>query len=734
MSKTKEQIQQDLLERFGIEIDADKCETYNKAYGFLTSTATLATVKIVNEDKLRAVVGDRDTFFKELNESNPKIKDKIIKRFYFKNVHIISPVIDGKEASDLQKKEKVIQELADIFGLNFLESYIEEFNDKSFEDLRKMSQHEFIRYLFENSKMFCFDVSDAAKSRKMISYIPYKYRDSFSEHFFVDLNGENVSLRNKEEEDSFVNKLAQAGVYITHIDDSLQEITSMSALESIIREYDKYSDKIKIVFGEKSEFTGLLTNKDSKIAEGQRDKCIECIKKQLSFVELIESFDVDEELVIDDIDIDLPDINNYEHMEFSDIMDVPKTSDDLKDEQTNLEDKESDSDKEVKKDITLIDGLDINNDKNAIGKMIKEAYISKGKDVATILACQYVQKNRQESMINVAIGKENYIFEGEDKFLKVLNAKYIEYVLNNAKEIEYNFDMDPKARRLGEAVIAMYSNMKSLNIDDHKIMDKLNEALCELTIAGKSNKFKIDCGDKDIINIANGRRITQEEANYKVEELKYIQPYDIISTIISSEIDNICNEERITADKEKRTVDFEKNDLEIMTDTYTRMCNNMAISIDRRAKVVSSADKSTSRANIQASKTQLLMNLLKDEKVRKELNIDKKTPIWEQLKKAEEYMENKAADFFELTDEIRKVRGEIIKGKMFNSPNEEENKVVEDAIKINEEKLRQLLSKYDVDIKEEEKRKDITTYSAMQKALKALEPKKKKHNTFENEH
>ncbi len=82
MEERQKQIQQDLIDRFGIEVPLDKCKNYAKVYADLLHRATINSIKIVNRDLLEKTVGNEEDFYKAL-ENGEKIKNLVLKRFYF---------------------------------------------------------------------------------------------------------------------------------------------------------------------------------------------------------------------------------------------------------------------------------------------------------------------------------------------------------------------------------------------------------------------------------------------------------------------------------------------------------------------------------------------------------------------------------------------------------------------------------------------------------------------------
>ncbi|MBO5143240.1 MAG: hypothetical protein J6C46_09710 [Clostridia bacterium] len=306
MKKTPEEIQKSLRERFGIEVDIEKCKSFQMVYGFLMSTATLETVRISNMDTLKEVAGDKEEFEKAEHDKT-KIKNKIVKKFYFnkvlgnefaravdtsifdddnkkafeeKNDEEVKMREEGRESdiqesssekNILERKTFLLNEIAAQLGLIFKEDSIEEFSDLEVTKLEEMLNSSaenkdfdaFIKYIFDNNKSSCFYAKESIDSRKKLVNIKLDYRDLFAKEYLHALNGKDVSLRNDVEEDQFVNELAGAGVYISDIGGKYTyPIINMAAFEKAVLE--KFSDELLVCFGKEIGFKGQLKTLEKK--------------------------------------------------------------------------------------------------------------------------------------------------------------------------------------------------------------------------------------------------------------------------------------------------------------------------------------------------------------------------------------------------------------------------------------------------------------------------------------
>lgn len=629
-----------------------------------------------------------------------------------------------------EQKEKVsiIEKRANAtLGLKLKQNSIADFDDRSAEEIKQMSDDEFVMYLCRTNKLEYFTIESSLNCREKIGKVPYAYRDTFAAYFLRDLDNKDVVLgeRNHKQENEFLNQLAKIGVYVTKIGDGIPFITDMKGFESAILNGKKAKD-IEFCIGKKSDFVGNLSayKQRKKFVNGIREKLNELVKEPNSSslnresAEELKSDMPEEEFLGSDEDL-------FAGLEIDDLEDSSleignqPIQTPLKDSKSSNMQKNSNTPKNrYMQKTNSLKGENIDKDKEVIAQFLRANFKRYGKD-ATIKAFEQYHA-RQGNILKVRTEKEEHTFKGQDKALRVLNAKYIESILKNAKNVEQNFDMNPKARRLGEVVIAMYSKWKDKGEKEEEIFDKINDALTALVIEGKTEQFDLkttDMNHNKIINFANQREMTSEELKYKENELAFISAQDAISIIVSTELDQILEQERENAKKEGHTPTFEKTDLDLGLEDFEKTKDAMQISIGHRKQSIPQDKKSTVMANVQAQKTQLLVRTFRKDKDGN--TIPTKKPMWGQLKEADDEMKQKVNACHMLMKEIQELRKKITDAKIsWDIKNSEEKKGLEKTIQEDEQKLLHMIRDYhEMMIKDG---KNITEYISLEEMIQKM--------------
>lgn len=757
MEKSPEQIREYFINSFGLELPIEKCTTYLTAYNTIARLTTVNLVRVVNKKLLEEVAGSENDF--ELaSESGVQIDKHIIKSFYFRyfmkiNAKEKEDVIDMEENKDVinepVKQEDVkrnkINEFLSILGLEAEEEFYMQLRDLSLETLNDMDEIKFITYIIENDKSDFISIKDGeqSKMRSFLKNIPFGIRDKVVGKLFPQ---KFESLRGFEEEDKFINKLKEIGVYITGIDSSAMEIRSLEDLEKAIK--DKHLD---LVLGTSIGVKGTLDNKKNintlvkmikesfyekeKAAKQEKNNVQEDYQKKLEQAE--------EEVM--EWNPELPELLDDPIFEIETLVGEPQ----IKTERTPKVNSDAKNTPEIKPEtennpksepmdnpvpeainvytleINTVNGKDISKDKEHMDAMLKQNYMLYGKDGLTKSFEQYIDKKGRISKINVETDSYEYNNEEEDNIaLKVLNAKYIEHVLKNAKDIEYNFDLNPKARRLGEAIIAMYSKLKAANLDETSIMDQINDALTKGIINRDLNGFDVikePLKGKNTINIANDRVIDKEEFAQKRLELGYLSSTDIVNIMVSTELNNLFEREEKEAQEEGRKVVLKCSQLDELLDKYNKNNDNTQIATHKRMKNLTHENKSTEEANARAQKTQLLQYVAEHKNsFRPALDIPSEVNCKDNALEIENAIKESLVDFIKIKGEIETLRSEITN-----------KKIIGEEVNNEEEMLKSLLNVYFGKYENEETKKLYSTYIAVNEIVKKHEKLKQKSSDRE---
>lgn len=258
MAKTPEQIQKDLIDRFGLQIDLEKCKNYSQAYSVISNLATIGYINVVNEGKLKEVVGNREDFQKALNE-NEHIENKSVKAFYFYH-YASNPMSKGKDrisSMPLNQEEKIdekvkneinlkIIRIASDFGLAIQNnSLLRLIKDKKIVTVEQVNEELILECALSQENKYGFKLINNLKARKSLERLSFGlgiYKDEFVNRF-LDSRSE-VALRHDKRENEFLGSLDKKGIYITYIDDSIPSITNIKELEEALK---SNSSGIKIV-------------------------------------------------------------------------------------------------------------------------------------------------------------------------------------------------------------------------------------------------------------------------------------------------------------------------------------------------------------------------------------------------------------------------------------------------------------------------------------------------------
>lgn len=620
-----------------------------------------------------------------------------------------------------------------------------------------IDKKELLKYVLDDANKKDFAVSSPIIARRALSKLSFglgEFIDKFRDTFLVDktLDGsKDNTLREKEKEDLFANELADMGVYITYIGKDVPTITDTKTLVECLK---SHSDKIGISvtdlnnfymnFGEElvenPELEGLIVdNISDSLFAGYRGNSSPYKEKGDILIEVEEKYGIkvcgaDYNYKIDSskrkqLNNIIADIKSGRLKIM--ITDVEKLKQprrtkfkkELESEINQLISAREDALEKCREAVAPIlqplsgeiikivelNGEDLIKDKETADKLLKGLYIKFGKDATMNIAKSVV--SQEKDSLKMMVEGEEYEFSGEKKPLKTITANYIEQILQNAKNIENNYDMNPKARRLANAIIGMYSILKLQKKDNEEIYDILNNALIELIVEDKRDGFEsIDKSleNKKVIKIADKSDISIEALKDKMSGLEMITNEDVTNIILSSEIDKI-----ITADP-----NLNKTDLEEKLDKFTHKNECMQITVTNCVNTInnsydkmSSADKSSAKANMQAAKNNLLMTIIKKKEEAKKnsepdpypgLNIDSKRPIWEQLSATEAFLTDSAKKYSELKNEISTLR-ETIANK----------KIAEESVANDEATLEDLLSQYENVMHIENNGNYITKYVAI---------------------
>lgn len=754
MSKTPEQIRDYFINNYGIEIPIEKCTTYLTAYNTVARLTTVNLVRVVNRKLLEEVAGS-EAEFEEASDKGEKIDKHIIKAYYFRYFlkaldrdkgwkdkesdeierkeqaeNVQNPEKGEAEAFEKKsspkdeelaiKKQRIIQ-ILDSIGLDAQDEFFEQIDDVSLEKLNNMSEVDFIIYILDEKKMNFLEIKkvEQSKLRMMLNKIPTRLRDTLVNHFFEGVEIE--SLRGFDDEDAFVNQLREMGVYVVNIEDSVLAIENIEDLEKAIR---AHHDKIEICFGERFDLKGSLNNKKNVA------RFINKVKSELERQEREVDVDWDTPLYIDD----------FEQESQGEIITQPKQ--DPTTGQPQQEDKppitpqsqgneppqappHTPSQNIYTRNVTTLNGQNIENDKSVMEDLLKQNYKNFGRNGVIRIFEQYIDNSGKISKYSNNNSEHVYDNEKEpNKALRVLNAKYIENVLKNAENIEYNFEMNPKARRLGEAIISLYSMMKADGVKENEITDKINDALTNLVTNGEFDGFN---GLKDatenayIPSIASKNILNRNDLVRKRSELEYLSSRDVVDIIVSTEIDTIIMKESELARAENREPDIRKTELEILEDQYKKNNDNTQIGTYRRMQALKHGDKNTELANAKAQKTQLLMYAIQHkEEFVPALHVPESINNQEQSRVVEGAIKESIINFIKLKGEIENIRKNITEKKM------KKESVIED-----EKTLKSLLNIYFSMYSNEESKKLFSTYIAINETIKGHE--KEKVKSAENE-
>ena len=81
--KTPEEIQENLKNRFGIEVPLEKCKTYLQAYNTISRLSTVNTLRVIWREDIWKEIGEAKDF-EEAMARGEKIDNKTVKAFYFR--------------------------------------------------------------------------------------------------------------------------------------------------------------------------------------------------------------------------------------------------------------------------------------------------------------------------------------------------------------------------------------------------------------------------------------------------------------------------------------------------------------------------------------------------------------------------------------------------------------------------------------------------------------------------
>lgn len=585
--------------------------------------------------------------------------------------------------------------------------------------------YDLLEYIINDVEKDDIKISKPYLARQAISKLSFglgKFRDDFIEKFLSDkpLNTKgNNTLRRNAEEDRFINNLAKRGLYVTYIQDSLPPITDINSLITVLKDpnakismsssnsLNLYRDfGIEILNNPELEKL-VINNISNNLFHGARKKSEQIKKIEDKYGIKICRYNIkygenmtEEKLIryIKDgkISIMIDDVGTLNAQDGK-----------LKDELLPMI---AEREKELQKYI------DLNKDKEMVDKLLKALYVKYGKD-ATVLAFNRFCENKRE-VSRVKIEGEEHEFVGEKRALKISNHNYIEHILKNAKDMENNYTLNPKARRLVNVIIAMHSAMMLEGKKEQEIYDKLNEALMELILDGKRDSFDEvakNLNSREIRKAARGMDIDITDLSLKMDDFKLVEPKEVAKIITSSEIDrNIAEDQNITM-----------SPLEKELDSYTIQNDHMYISTTKCVNTIKSSyisssneDKSSLKANMQASKNNLLMTLIKSKEEAKknsqpdpypELKIDSKQPIWEQLSSTERFIEESVKKYSVLKRDIDSLRSQIANKRMAEQP------INDDELKLNE-----LLIEYNKFMEIENKGNMITKYITIKESQKIV--------------
>ena len=771
MSKTPEQIRDYFIDNFGIEIPIEKCTTYLTAYNTVARLTTVNLVRVVNQKLLEEVAGS-EAEFEDASNNGETIDKHIIKAYYFRyflkehnknkgwdismeditkeenvleveeeNVQNEQEAMDNmpKENDELELKKNRIKQLLDNLGLEYQEEFFKQLDDLTLEELNNMSEVTFLTYIIDEKKMEFLDCKkgEQSKLRLMLNKIPTEYRDILVNYFFVGVKIE--SLRGFEDEDAFIGKLRELGVYIVNIDDSVLAIENMEDFEKVIR---TQHDKIEICSGDRFELRGSLDNKKNV------GKFLNKLKSEIENQEMEYDIDWDTPFYIDDDEIGESTKDKYQGNSVLGIVQeqydeylIPESDQEEYEEHLTPENDQEQpqetsepektfppidvSKAKYNREVKTLNGEDISNEKDIMEALLIQNYKSYGKNAVIRSFEQYI--NNSGRISKVTIDNSTHEFDNEktpDKALKILNAKYIETVLKNADKIDYNFDINPKARRLGEAIIAMYSKLKSENVKEEEITDKINEALTNLVVARNYEGFDTlydNPQDKTINYIANNRELNSYSLAKKRHELEYLSSEDVIDIMVSSELDSIFEKEKELAEIENRHPEFEKTELEIIEEQYKKNNDNTQIGTYRRMKALWHEDKNTELDNARAQKTQLLMYAIqhKDD-FKPALQVPENITNQGQAKIVDDAIKESIINFIKLKGEIDNLKKETA-----------DKKIKGESVENEENMLKSLMNVYFEMYSNEETSKLFSTYIAVNETIKKNE--KEKSNPHENE-
>lgn len=617
-----------------------------------------------------------------------------------------------------------------------------------------------LNYVINEADKNDFIVSTPNKLWRAISKLSFslgELRDEFKDKFLADksLDGsKDNTIRGREDEDAFANKLAGMGVYITYIGNDLPTISDTKSLIECLK---SNSDKISISvtdlnnfymnFGEElvenPELEGLIANNISdSLFYGYRGNSSPYKEKGEILKEIEEKYGIK----VCSVDCSYK-INSSKRKQLDDIISgiksgkikimitdleklkQPRRTKFKKELENEINQLISDREKALEKcrealapipkplsgesiEINELNGEDVRKDREMSDKLLKALYIKYGKDVTMTTVKRFA--TQEKDSLKMRVGGAEHEFVGEKKPLKAINCNYIEHILKNAKDIENNHNMNPKARKLINTIIAMYSTLKLQKKDDKEIYDILNNALTELIVDDKRDRFDAinkALEDEKVMKIAEKSDIDLEDLKFRMSGLDFITKEDAIDIIMSSEIDK-----NIVADPL-----LKKSDLEESLDRYTHKNDCMQIAVSNCIKTVnasydkmSSADKSSIKANMQASKNNLLMTIIrKKEEAKKNsepdpypgVNIDSKKPVWEQLSAVESFIVDSTRKYSQLKSEIATLRETIVNKRIAG------NSVENDELMLN-----QLLNEYENVMKIENNGNMITKYITITKS------------------
>lgn len=757
MSKTPEQIREYFINNYGIEVPIEKCTTYLTAYNTIARLTTVNMVRVVNRKLLEEVAGS-EMEFDEASNKGEKIDNHIIKSYYFRYFLKIADrdkALNAKENNEINnegqiesvqepemeesenfddnpsenqaelilKKKRIIQ-ILDNIGLEAQEEFFEQFGELTLEKLNNMSEVEFLTYILEEKKIICIDVKkgEQSKLRMMLNKIPTRCRDNLVNYFFIGV--ENDSLRGFDDEDTFISQLRAMGVYVINIEDSVLAIENIKNLERVIR---THPGKIEVCFGERFDLKGSLDNRKNAT------KFINKVKSEIEKQEIEDDVDWDTPLIIDELDqenkepilIETQQENQEPIIPQPPQENIPPQMPQTSNNNPIITPPITPPQNKYTRDVITLNGQNIENDKAVMEDLLKQNYKDFGRSAIIRNFEQYIGNSGRISRYTSNNSVHAYENDKEpNKALRVLNARYIENVLKNAENIEYNFDMNPKARRLGEAIISLYSTMKADGVKENEITDKINDALTNLITNGDFNGFN---GLKDVPENANIQSIAsrnvfnRSDLVRKRRELEYLSSKDVVDIMVSTELDTIIMKESELAEAENREPDIRKSEIEVLEDQYKKNNDNTQIGTYRRMQALKHGDKNTELANAKAQKTQLLMYATQHRNdFVPALQIPETINNQNQSRVVEEAIKESIVDFIKLKGEIENVRKKITDKKIKNES------VIED-----EKMLKNLLNIYFVMYSNEDSKKLFSTYIAINETIKSHE--KENAKSTENE-